>query len=87
MDNTQFAALLGVIGTGLTLLGAALRWSAGRIVKALDDNTSASIQWATAAAVLAAKVEDVHAFVRGDITPVETIRPRPGTYGPGRPPR
>lgn len=63
MSDNQFNALLIVIGSGLSLIAAALRWSVGIITRSLERNTSAMIQNTSSNAVLSAKIDGVSAYV------------------------
>ncbi len=82
MTDAQFTMLVSVIGAGLTLIGAAIRFSANRVVKALDSNSSAMLDNTKANAVLATKIDAIAAYVhRTGATPPFGVpnKPRPKT--------
>lgn len=61
MDGTQFDILLGAIATAGAAVAAALRWAANRVVKALDDNSTAHKE--AAASTVSAYREFAHTNV------------------------
>jgi hypothetical protein len=95
VTDGQLATLVGALIAFGGAIGAALRWSVGRVTKALDDNTAsrdrgaeANVTLATAMAVLSTKIDAVSMYVHEN-TPVNqpipsrTQTPR-GTYLVGR---
>lgn len=73
MTDNQFYVLITVIGSGCASIGLAIRFSVGRIVKALDDNSSAMLKNTEANAVLSTKIDTVSQFVRERSTPAMGI--------------
>ncbi len=79
MSDSQFGALITVLVTFLTGLIGMLKWAAGRLVKALDDNTAAGmrdteakIKLASELAVFSTKIDHVTDFVEKH-TPVQGV--------------
>ena len=64
MDNTQFGALLTVIGTLLTALIGMIRWSVNRLASALDLNTASHLETAKAMGVMSTKLDFVYGAAR-----------------------
>jgi hypothetical protein len=74
-SDSQFATLvaaLGVIGAGLI---GTLKWAASRVVKALDDNSTASREMRDAFIAQKSKLDEVHDWMQ-DHTPVEEMPPQ-----------
>lgn len=69
MTDNQFYVLITVVGTGLGLVGAAIRFSAGRIVAALDKNSDSMIKNTESNAILSTKIDSIANFVHGRHTP------------------
>lgn len=64
MTDAQFGILISVIGVGLTGIGAAIRFSAMRVVKALDDNSAAMIENTKSNAVLSTKIDSIADYIQ-----------------------
>lgn len=65
MTDNQFYALLTVLGTGLAGIGAAIRFSVGRVVKALDLNSTAMLDNTKSNAILSTKIDTITTYVQG----------------------
>ena len=63
MSDNQFNALLIVIGSGLSLIAAALRWSVGVVTRSLERNTAAMIANTSSNAILSTKIDCVSSYV------------------------
>jgi hypothetical protein len=63
MSDNQFNALLIVIGSGLSLIAAALRWSVGIVTRSLERNTLAMMANTQSNAVLSTKIDGVASYV------------------------
>ena len=66
MDNAQLTILVSALSAGGAALAASLRWAVNRIVKALDDNSTAhreaaqaNLEQAKALVALAVKVDNM----------------------------
>ena len=74
MSDTQFYVLVSTILAGL----GAIRWSVGRIVKALDDNSTAMIANTKSNAVLTTKIDSIASYVKDrDTAPIRRKRSEP----------
>jgi hypothetical protein len=89
VTDIQFGALLSAVVTGLGGVALAIRWAAGRLTKAIDDNTAsnvklsdAQIAYAGSMAGMAAKLDHVADWVHNH-TPVEMAAADP--YATDRP--
>jgi hypothetical protein len=81
VSDTQFYVLVTVLGGGLSLVGAAIRFSVGRVVAALDLNSKAMLENTASNATLSAKIDGVAAFVRErESTPIEGVPITGGQY-------
>jgi hypothetical protein len=60
MSDAQFATLISVIGVGLSLIGAAIKWAVGRLVASLDKNTEAHLTNAKAMTEMSTKLDFVY---------------------------
>lgn len=65
MTDTQFYVLITVLGTGLAGVGAAIRFSVNRVVKALDLNSTAMLDNTKSNAILTTKIETIAGYVQG----------------------
>lgn len=65
LSDNQFNLLLGVIVTGLGGIAAAIRFSVGRVVKALDANTGMMLENTKSNVVLSTKIDTVATYVQG----------------------
>lgn len=63
MTDAQFGILVTVIGAGLSIIGAAIRFVGNRVIVALDNNSAAMIANTKSNAVLATKIDGVSDFV------------------------
>lgn len=87
MSDAQFTILIGVIGAGLSGIGAVIKWSVGRIVGSIDANSTAMIENTKSNAVLSTKIDGIAKFVQTrEETPVRGVPVTATGYGPGRPP-
>lgn len=68
MTDTQFYILVSVVGAGLAGVGAAIRFSASRIVMALDANSKAMLENTKSNAILTTKIEGISDFVQKHVT-------------------
>src|SRR5277367_3728524 len=66
MTDTQFYVLITVLGTGLAGIGAAIRFSVSRVVKALDGNSAAMLENTKSNAVLSTKIDAIAGYVQRD---------------------
>jgi len=74
MSDGQFAALLTVLGAGVTVIAAAIKFTGTRIIKAMDDSTAAVRENTASNAVLSTKIDHVSMFVRDrEPTPVQGV--------------
>ena len=64
MSDTQFTALIATLASMAAVLGAAVRWSVNRIVKAIDASTAAHRSAETELAVQAEVLRNVQDEVR-----------------------
>lgn len=93
MTDAQLAAILSVVGACAGIIGAAIRWSAGRIIKALDANSASNVALTEKLAVFTVRLEDLGQFVEehapvNQPVPKRKTAPRGypiGGYGPMRP--
>lgn len=65
MTDNQFYVLITVIGAGLAGIGAAIRFSVGRVVSALDLNSANMLENTKSNAVLTTKIDGIAQFVQG----------------------
>ena len=65
MTDNQFYVLITVIGAGLAGIGAAIRFSVGRVVRALDASTTAMLDNTKSNAILSTKIDAVSLYVQG----------------------
>lgn len=95
MSDAQLAAIVSAITVAAGIIGAAIRWSAGRIIKALDANSESNVKLTVKMAEFTIRMEDITRFVEEN-TPVNQPIPQPprktprggvpiGGYGPMRP--
>jgi hypothetical protein len=63
MTDTQFYVLITVLGTGLAGIGAAIRFSVSRVIKALDANSLAMLDNTKSNAVLSTKIDAIAGYV------------------------
>lgn len=63
MTENQFYVLISVLGAGLAGIGAAIRFSVGRVVRALDLNTETMLGNTKSNAVLSTKIDSIGAYV------------------------
>lgn len=77
MTDAQFGVLIAAVVAGLGGIAAAIRWSVGRVTKAIDDHTvsnvklsEAQIAYAAAMAGMSAKLDHVANWVHAH-TPLE----------------
>lgn len=78
MNDTQFYVLVTVLGGGLAAIGAAIRFSISRVIKAIDSNSKAMIDNTASNSVLSTKIDSIADFVQKrererDSTPVEGV--------------
>lgn len=83
MTDAQLGAILTAITVAAGILGTAIRWSAGRIIKALDANSESNIGLTARLAEFTVRLEDVSRFVE-EHTPVNQPIPTPGRKTPAR---
>lgn len=69
MTDAQFATIIATLAAGLSLIAAAIRFSVGRVVTALDNNSAAMLENTKSNAVLSTKIDSVATFVRERSTP------------------
>jgi hypothetical protein len=65
VTDNQFYILITVIGAGLAGIGAAIRFSVGRVVGALDLNSSTMLENTKSNAVLSTKIDAIGSYVQG----------------------
>ena len=63
MSDTQFNLLLAAIGAGFTGLVAIIKWSVGRITKAMDGTSSAMIDNTKSNVALSTKIDIIASFI------------------------
>lgn len=73
MTDAQFSILVTVIGAGLSGIGLAIRFSATRIIKALDDNSTAMLANTASNAVLSTKIDAIAQYVQRDRVPTPPL--------------
>jgi hypothetical protein len=66
MTDGQFNTLIAAIVAGLAGVGAVIKWSVGRIVKAIDANSASMIENTKSNAVLATKIDHVTAYIQAE---------------------
>lgn len=81
LDSSQLAAILACIVTVAGIIGAAIRWSAKRIIRALDANSDSNVKLTEKLAVFTVRLEDVTRFVE-EHTPVNQPIPKPRRVTP-----
>jgi hypothetical protein len=65
MTDNQFYILITVIGAGLAGIGAAIRFSVGRVIHAMDNTSAALVENTKSNAILSTKIDTVSTFVQG----------------------
>lgn len=64
MTDNQFYMLISVLGAGLAGIGAAIRFSVGRVVRALDVNSTAMLENTKSNAILSTKIDAIGSYVQ-----------------------
>jgi hypothetical protein len=64
MTDNQFYALITVLGAGLAGIGAAIRFSVGRVVSALDQNSAVMLKNTESNAILSTKIDAIAGYVQ-----------------------
>ena len=72
MTDNQFNLLIGVLAAGFGVIGAAIRFSVNRVVKALDTNSAAMLENTKSNAVLSTKIDAIAGYVQGQRRRVST---------------
>ena len=85
MTDAQLAAILSAVTVAAGLIGAAIRWSAGRIIKALDANSASNVALTERLAVFTIRMEDITKFVEENTPVNQPIPKRPKTSPRGYP--
>lgn len=81
MSDAQLAAILSAVTVVAGILGAAVRWSAKRIIRALDANSDSNIALTQRMAEFTLRMEDMTRFVE-EHTPVNQPIPKPRRQTP-----
>lgn len=76
MTDAQLAAILSTVGVVAGIIGAAIRWSAKRIIRALDANSDSNVALTGKLAEFTLRLEDVGKFME-EHTPPPQEPPKP----------
>ncbi|HEY6037921.1 MAG TPA: hypothetical protein VIV58_26760 [Kofleriaceae bacterium] len=76
MTDAQLAAILSAITVVAGIIGAAIRWSAKRIIRALDANSDSNVKLTGKLAEFTLRLEDVVKFM-DEYTPPPQEMPKP----------
>jgi thioredoxin reductase len=79
MTDTQFYILVTVVGAGLTGIGAAIRFSANRLLKALDKNSDVMLKNTESNTVLTTKIDSIFSWMERRGTTPPTTKKRAAT--------
>lgn len=63
MSDAQFGILVSVLGAGLSGLIGVIKWSVGRVMKTVDDNTSAMLENTKSNAILSTKIDSISTYI------------------------